>query len=152
METYDTKTRDALLYDWMSRTGSYATVPNFLTNAFGRAGTRWYRPASEPRQTLCDAVVEATVEACLAGDQMELGDYATIIGHNYLSRTEPAFHNYTVAQVQQLVPRIARLWADGTDGELREAMDYQRQDQLLAYFLHLDEGIPLEYALAVTQS
>lgn len=148
METYTPEKRAALLHDWSSYTNSYVTIPNFIMQAFGTAvWDRWKGP--DLPQRLCDAVVEATIEACLADETMRLEDYSYIIGHRHLSRTEPAFHNYTVEQAQKLIPRIAALWHEASDEELKEAMEHQREDNLLAYTMSRYETLPFEYAVAV---
>lgn len=148
METYTFEHRFELFQGWQRRTASLVSVYDFLMASFGRVVYRWETAHPAP-QTLCDAVVETTVEAALTDPWLELDQFAIVIGYQHLSRNAPAFHNYTPEQVRTLMPRISKLWRESDDRGLQTAMQHQRDDNLLAYFMSVDEGIPMEYAKMV---
>lgn len=151
-EKLSSRERVQLMNDWSAHIdGGYTALSNFLTNSFGLAARRWSGNDSFP-MTLADNVVAETVDRVIAeckAQDMKPDDFSFVIGHRYLSRRAPAFHNYTVEQVRDLIPRIARLWREATDEAVQEAMERQRDDDLLAYFMHIDEGVPLDYARTV---
>lgn len=151
-EKMTSRERVQLMNDWSAHIANgYITLSNFLTNSFGLAVRRWSGSDDFP-MTLPDNIVAEAVDGVIAECKtrgMKPDDFSYVIGHRYLSRTQPAFHNYTVEQVRSLIPRIARLWEEGTDEEMAAALEHQRDDDLLAYFMHIDDGVPLDYARTV---
>lgn len=151
-EKMTSRERVQLMNHWSAHLeGGYTALGNFLTNSFGLVAHRW---AGKDMfgERIPDNIVAETVNAVIdecQQSQMKASDFAYVIGHQYTSRTKTAFHNYTVEQVRQLVPRIRRLWEEGTDEGLTAALEAQRADELLAHFLHIDEGMPMDYARTV---
>lgn len=130
--------------------GGYPELGTFLQNCFGLVAHRW-TGKDMFGERIGDNIVADTVDAVIAEcqqSQMIASDFSYVIGHQYTSRTETAFHNYTAEQVRALVPRIRKLWEEGTDEELTAALEAQRADELLVYFMHIDEGMPMDYARA----
>lgn len=130
--------------------GGYPELGSFLRGCFGLAADRW-TGSGIVGERVPDRIVAETVDAVIAEcqqSQMRTSDFSYIIGHQYLSRRKTAFHNYTVEQVRALIPRIRKLLEEGTDEELTAALEAQRADELLVYFMHIDEGMPMEYARA----
>lgn len=139
---------------WNARTGSHIALVNFMTSALGQGVSHWWMTAQPAGLTppLPDDTVAVFIDACIDITEREditLDQLAYFVGHRSLSRHKPSFHNYTADQVRELIPHIARHWFEATDNELTDAMEHHRNDQLRAYFLSRNEGLPMEYALEV---
>lgn len=151
-EKMTSRERVQLMNHWSAHLdGGYTALSNFMTSSFGLVAHRW-TGKDMFGERIPDNIVAETVDAVIAeckAQGMKPGDFAYVIGHRHLSRTKPAFHNYTIEQIRGLIPRIGRMWQEATDEEMKDALEYQRADELLAYFMHIDDGLPMDYARTV---
>lgn len=162
LEAISAQERVHLLNRWSAYIESgYRGVGDFLAHTFGPdTATRWSGTGIQsPR--VADTVVRATVETCIWENQnngVPFEVFRDVIGHKNISRKMPAFHNYTAEQARTIISKIAQLWVEATDEkseravhEFNQAIQHCRNDNLLAYFISLEEDIPLEYAIAAVE-